>query len=388
MDYIRNLRNIRAVYFFFFAGFAIISVFINVYYREFGLSGTQIGWINSLAPLVGILGGPVWAWIGDRTGRPRLMMAAAVIGSMLAVLGISSARGLAALIALSAMWNLFNSILFPSIDSINLAALGDQTENYGKQRIWGTLGYVTISISAGFVLAITGLNRMFMFYIVLMLVMLGFVPLLPALPKPKEVSSQGSLRGFVTQRRLILFIASAIPLWVAWNGLNAFLNVYLKDMGATSATIGLVSAVTAMAEMPAMYFGSILLRRLGFKRMLVVSYACYALRMFFYSLIPSPIWAVLVGGLMHGLTFGLFWIAGIYYINELSPPSFKATSQTIYFSAMTLAGVIGAPFGGYVMDQYGGAMLFRLYSVLCVIALGILLAGFKASSRELENLTA
>lgn len=375
------VRSIRALYFLYYAAFAIFTVFINVYYREIGLSGVQIGWINALAPLVGIFGGPLWGYLSDHTGRPRLIMALAVLGSALAGLGISAARVFAWLLPLAAAWNLFNSTLAPLIDSANLTTLPGRSEQYGQQRMWGTLGYVVLSFSAGLVLERTGLQSMFLVYVALMLVMLAAVPLLPGQRGQAQATARLEVRALITRREWLFFTASLIPLWVASNGMYSFLGVYLRDLGADAVLIGSTSAVGSITELPMMLFSAFFVRKLGLKRMLVISYALYGVRMLLYGLIPSPGWAVLVTA-MHGLTYGLFWVAGVVYTNELVPDNLRTTGQALFFAVMSLAGVIGSPFSGWMYDTLGGGQLFRIYGLLCFLSLAILLVGFASARRR------
>ncbi len=374
----RKLSAIRVLYFFFFAAVAVYTVYINVYYYKIGMSGVQIGWINSLAPLISILGSPPLAMLSDRWRRPRLMMAVAAAGLIAAVLGLSAVRVFVWVLPLAGMWSLFNNFLEPALEAANLAMLPGQNEDYGRQRVWGTVGYIVASLVSGVVFEVTGLSWMFISYFILMLVTLACIPTLPAAPALPHSDLRINMRGLVTQPAWLFFAASLIPLWIAVNGMYAFLSVYLTGMRASASLIGSVSSVGALTEVPVMLFSAFLVRRLGLRKMLVTAYAVFGLRMLLYGLMPAPGWSLPIT-LTHGLTFGLFWVAGVIYINELTPENLRSTSQTLFFAIINLAGVIGAPAGGWVLDNLGGGVLFQMYAVLCALGLLILLAGFRFS---------
>ncbi|HEX9013308.1 MAG TPA: major facilitator superfamily domain-containing protein 6 [Anaerolineaceae bacterium] len=380
----RGLTVIKGLYFFYFAAFGVFTVFINVYYHNIGLSGVQIGWINAVAPLVGIFAGPLWGYLSDRTGRPRALIAVGIVGSALGVLGISAVRTFLWLLPLAGVYQLFVATIPPLIDTTNLALLGEHKDRYGRQRIWGTIGYIISTLILGAVLERVGLHWLFYGYAAIMLVMLGVAAFMPARAVHRESSERGDLRALIRQPEWLFFAASLIPLWICSNGMYAFLGVYMKEMGASAGLIGMSSSINAMAEAPMMLFSSFLVRRLGLKRMLGLAYGLYAVRFLLYGLMPSPEWALAIG-LMHGVTFGMFWVSAVVYMSELAPPSLRTTNQTLLWALMNFAGVIGSPVSGWIFDHIGPAQLFRLYALLALLALAVLLVGFANSRKRAEG---
>jgi predicted MFS family arabinose efflux permease len=82
---------------------------------------------------------------------------------------------------------------------------------------------------------------------------------------------------------------------------------------------------------------------------------------------PSPIWALPIA-LMHGSTFGFFWISSVTHVNSLAPENLKATSQGLFWTIMNLANVVGSPISGVLYDRIGPSALFKLFSVYCAAA--------------------
>ena len=79
---------------------------------------------------------------------------------------------------------------------------------------------------------------------------------------------------------------------------------------------------------------------------------------------PSPVWALPIA-LMHGSTFGFFWIASVTHVNSLAPENLKATSQGLFWTTMNLANVVGSPISGVLYDRVGPSALFKLFSGYC-----------------------
>src|SRR5579859_1643242 len=66
-----DLRRTRAYYFLFYAGTGFMSPFLNLFYVQQGLNGTQIGWITSLGAFITLIAAPFWAHRNARWDNPR-----------------------------------------------------------------------------------------------------------------------------------------------------------------------------------------------------------------------------------------------------------------------------------------------------------------------------
>ena len=87
----REITVIKALYFFYYAGYGLYTAYITLYYHSIGMNGVQIGWIAATAPLAAMLGAPVWGLLNDRLGKPRLFLGVAVLGVLVCLLGIAAA---------------------------------------------------------------------------------------------------------------------------------------------------------------------------------------------------------------------------------------------------------------------------------------------------------
>jgi PPP family 3-phenylpropionic acid transporter len=345
----RGLKNIKVLYFSFFAAYGIFVNYINIYYQSIGLSGVQIGLINTIAPLVGIFSGTLWGLLHDRFGRARSLLLLATSGAIISVLGLSAVRTFVWMLPLAGFYSLFSSPIPPLLDNINLSLLGEERERYGRQRIWGSIGYIITSWGFGAVLEHFGLHYLFGGYAVAMLVLwaatLGLSNRPVVLPGPLGKG----LAQMVRQRAWLVFAASAFLMWMASSGMYTFLGIYIKSLGGTDSLVGATSSLAAISETPVMFFSALLVRRFGPKRLITLALLLYGVRMLFYGLMPSPYWTLPIS-LMHGSTFGFFWIAGVNYVNRV----------------LNLANVVGSPISGLLFDRVGPAILFMVFSGYCL----------------------
>src|SRR5690349_2054446 len=76
-------------YLLFFAGVAPLFSFLVLYYTGQGLSGSQIGVLMGVGPLIGLVTGPLWGGLADAFRRHRLVLSIAILGNVLAIFGFT-----------------------------------------------------------------------------------------------------------------------------------------------------------------------------------------------------------------------------------------------------------------------------------------------------------
>jgi len=362
-----QLRMLFFVYMFFFAGVGFYMTFINVYYHSAGLSGTQIGLIATAAGLAGFGGGSLSGYLSDRTGQARIILGVSAAGSAIVALLNMAVNSFGGFLILACFFAVFNTAMFTLTDSVTLAMLAERSADYGRYRIGGSIGFIFTSASSGFIFQQTGLIWMFPAYA---LTMLFFTVLAFRLPRlaVRETSRSGQSIGVMMRKPAwMIFAGSVFLTWLASSGVFAFLAVTMKSMGASDPLIGMASAVSALTEAPFMIISGWFLHKLGPSKMIWLSYLVYAIRIFLFSLIPTPGWVIPLN-MINGPTYVLFWTGCIQYASRMAPDSLKATAQGLIVSATNLSSVVGVLLSGWLFDQLGPTGIFRILSLFCLAA--------------------
>ena len=78
--------------------------------------------------------------------------------------------------------------------------------------------------------------------------------------------------------------------------------------------------------------------------------------------------------LLHGFSFAIHQVAGVVYMSEVSPPEYAGLTQGAYGSfSRGLGSILGSLIGGSLYQYIGGASLYRLSTILGLLAVGFLL---------------
>lgn len=377
------MNKAKLFYFIFYAAMAALSPFLTLYYQSLGLSGTQIGLLAGLVPLTGMLSGTLWSATADATRRYRAVLLLAIAGSWVATFFVSRATGLAGLLPLVLINAFFAAPIGPLIDSSVVAQLGDKRADYGRIRLWGSVGWGVSALLAGPVLERAGLSWAFTINLALLAVvfLISFrVPLAQTQAAPGS-SFRGGLRVLLADGRYLTLLFTALVFGMSLSMVLSYLFLHMRAMGAGETLMAVTLTAATVSEVPFLFLAGRLLRRFGVSRVMAVALALMAARAFAYAWIAAPGWVVAIN-LFHGPTYALFWAAGVAESNRVAPPGLGATAQGAFAGAMFgLGSALGNLSGGIVYDQFGAPFLFRSVGWLLLATL-VIFIGLRQRARQ------
>jgi PPP family 3-phenylpropionic acid transporter len=349
-------RPLAVFYVCAFISVGIATPYLSPYLSDLGLSGSQIATVLSLTPIC-YLGVPLlWGWIADRTHRHDRVLRVAAFGAALGIALLSRAHGFRGALPAYALFAAFYVGIGPVVDTLAVAS-SPQGRGYGRLRMWGSFGFLVAAALGGVVLAVRGSRPADPAVPLMMLAGLcaagatSFaIPTNSAAhrakPRLAEVSAVWRDRRF----RLLLLVAALH--WMAMAPYNVFFGLLLRNRHLSPAIGGAAFAVGVIAEGAIMFWFAELRRAFRLETLLCVAFAATVARWALVSWVTGAFWMVALQAL-HGLTFGLFWVTGISLLNEIVPPTVRATGQALYLAAMLgLGSLAGYHATGLILDTF------------------------------------
>ncbi len=364
-----RVTTARGLYFGYYMALGAFSPYINLYYERKGLSGVQIGVLSALMLLTASATAIAWGGIADRLHLHRRMLTINLALAMICMLLISRADSFPALIPAVIAYAFFVAPVVPLLDSSALEVARQSGSSFGTIRVGGSVGWIISVALVGFL--IQALNIRWLFYVYMGSIALTAVFSLLQRDREQLLHTPWSanLRALLNDSSIILFLASIFLVAAGSGAVGSFFSLYMDGIGAGGGIIGLAWAVASVSEIPVMLYAGHLMRRIGASGLLKLSFAVYSLRWLLFSFIRYPGWALVVQ-LLHGLSFAAFLTAGVTYLNERTPEGFATTSQAIFnVVCYGLAAVAGSLTGGYLYDNGGMAVLFRVFSFITAVGL-------------------
>ncbi|XP_076043663.1 uncharacterized protein LOC143026777 [Oratosquilla oratoria] len=268
-------------------------------------------------------------------------------------------------------------------DSICYMLLGEDGHLYGKQRLFGTIGWGICGLTIGALVDLysLGLPEKDYFPGFIVAIILCFLDMIivtrmeiPVLANEKKVKMIDLLK-VIFQPRNTLFFATACILSASMSLHGTFYILLVEDVGkawdpnfkALRTLQGLIMTVQCFGgEILVFHFAGDIMRKIGMNLSFVLVILSHALRYILYYIVTNP-WAFLPIELLHGLYYGLLKSVITFHANELAPEGTTSTMfaalKIIMFGGKSLAGVSG----GLLWSSYGGHGTFLASGVLLLL---------------------
>jgi PPP family 3-phenylpropionic acid transporter len=364
----------KAYYFLYFAAAAAILPFLTLYYQSAGMTGQQIGLLAGIAPLLVMVGGPLWGGLADATRQVRAVLFGSIGAAIAFALLISLSNDFGSLLLAVSAYAFCVAPILPMVDGSALEALGERQHEYGRLRLWGSISWGISAPLLGALIDRAGLPWAFYSYA---LITAGSLFIIWQMPVTQVGLSQPIWTGFrllSTDRRWLSLSLLSLLAGLSIAVTNNYLFLYLDEIGASKALMGLSLTVATLSELPVFFFSDRLLFRFGSPGLIFISLLASGGRALAYSVIQTP-WLVLPIQLLHGLAFAALWIGGVSLARKLSPDGMVATAQGLFSSLVFgLGAAFGGLAGGALYQSLGAAGMFR-WTGLGVLA-GLLLFRF------------
>lgn len=294
-------------------------------------------------------------------------------------------------------------------DAICLNLLGEERrKEYGKQKMWGSIGFGIFGISAGYLVDVFSKGQLekdytCIFYIML-IIMICDIVVSATLKKKNPDSSEEEpsilweLLAICKDGNVMAFgwwcIGAGMCTGVIWN----FLFWYTEDLATSSQVAwlktlqGFLTGVQCfLGELPFNFISGRVLRKLGHVNVMSLVLLVYAIRFMAYSTVKNPWWFLIIE-VLHGPSLGLCWPTMVSYGDKVTPPGTKATIQGFIGAVFEGIGVSsGSLLCGWLMDKYGGITTFRVFSIgvliwlMCFWLIQLLLRRLQASPAHLGH---
>jgi PPP family 3-phenylpropionic acid transporter len=353
--------------FILYAGIATMAPFIVLYYQSLGFTGTQIGLLTGITPLINFFSATLWTGFADVTRRHRLLMSLALLGASIGLFLFPLLSAFAPVLLIAIFFSVFWAPVTPFADSATMFMLTDQKEMYSRVRLGATLGFGLAAPIAGALVQNHGLRFAFWGCTIMFLLGLVVSQKLVYGQSQSDRPTRGRIRALMSNPQWLLFLVVAFAGGLGMAGYNNYLFPYMKELGANESTMGFALLVGMVSEIPALFFGNRLIRILKPYGLLMLSMAVTGLRMVLFAASGTPN-LILAFQLLNGLTFPTMWVAGVSYADENAPEGMSATVQGL-FSAMVLGfgTAVGGLTGGLLLGSMGGRGLYLIFGIIVLI---------------------
>ncbi|HLQ84398.1 MAG TPA: MFS transporter [Pseudogracilibacillus sp.] len=378
-----DLRKLKMLIFLFHVTNTIIISFLPLYLKFKGLSGTEIGWVLAVGPLASIISQPFWGYLSDKYKTVKWVLIMTIIGMLIFSILFFQMNQLIFILIFGAFFYFFSSPVGALGDSLAQRQADLLNISFGSIRTWGSIGFALSSLIIGQLLNIYGVEFMRWPYLVF-----GTILLVIAF-KIDDVKSNESdqtinindLKKLFTNRKFIYFLIIMMFITITHRANDSFIGLFITSLGGSESLVGVGWFIALVSEALIFAFAYKWFKKDKALFFIILASLLYTLRWVLFAFSTDPI-HVLLGQLLHGLTFGIFYLSSLDYITRIIPNTLKSSGHLIFYSVFFgVSGIIGSVGGGFLIDHFSGNHLYLVLGSLSLIGTGLLIIyTFKNSS--------
>lgn len=267
------------------------------------------------------------------------------------------------------MAQFFMASSFNVVDTTMMGALKRHGGDYGKHRVWVHVAQVVFPFLSGALMDVagSGAGKPARWPAYLLMDICFFVVILLLLPMTlHQEKMQGSniknLKQLTTDRRCVVLFVLAFFFGIAPGFLAVFLPIFLQNRKSPMYIIGLTSTSSSVTSIILMFFSDGIVGRVGHMNVLCLGFLVNALRLFCFSILEVPQWAILLET-TKSFSQHLCWVALVKWASALSPKGLLSTTLgTIRASAYGAGRAFGIAIGGALVVQLGERRTFQVFA--------------------------
>jgi MFS transporter, PPP family, 3-phenylpropionic acid transporter len=378
-----KLSKLRGFYLFLGLAGGSFGSYLSLLLVHNGLNSGQIGILMATGTLVAITIQPMWGIISDRYNQTRLVLILSVaVPALLAVFYRS--EYFIVLLLVYTCSTIFSSTQAPIADSYAISAANRAGATYGSIRLMMSIGAALGAYAGGMYVSTFSVSTIWLPFL-----FFNLIAVLIAFTLPKQAEENHMMRQSFTQgvrqllgnRVFLAFLGGSFLVNQTMAAFGTYFVIAFQSVGGSTRYAGIALFLASVTNVPSMLFASKVIKRLGRERTLLLGALIYVLRWGIQVAFPYP--SVMIGvQVLHGLSFGFFYIAAVEYVSQITSNEMQATGQSVFNMVFSgFAGIVGNLLNGFLLNQ-GGVEVMNLSCMLSSIAGAMLLFYVARSSRR------
>ena len=347
-----------------------------LYLHALGFGPARIGLLMAL-PLVSRVVAPTLAsWIADRSGNAVLVVRTTTGLAAVAAAALFVDQRLWWIAGTMVAFTFFWYAALPQLEAVTLTAVGQE---YGRIRLWGSVGFIGSVLVIGLVLDRTGTQFIPMALVILLLALAAVSQRIEKPPSPILPPVRARFRQRMLRFPVWAFLGACFLMQASHGPYYTFYSLDLAAHGYSKAIVGLLWAFAVFCEIAVFVWGGRLFARFGLRLLFLWSFGLAAVRWLMIGwLVRDPVW-LFVAQILHAATFGLYHATAVQITYRFFKGAYRNRGQALYGSAAGAGAAIGSLYSGYLWNRLGPAATFATATGLDIAAWVLIYFGLRST---------
>ena len=358
--------KLSAFYFFYFAAVGVYIIFLPKVLHDIGYTPSDIGILLALAPLMRFL--TPFLFLKHIKLDQKLFKMILILSVISSSLFYVTIEHFYLFMFNNAILGVCLSLLLPYIE---LIAIKELKNRYGKSRLFGSIGFMLISLVLAAYLSETQIALHYYLVATILTSIFAF----SLLKYDNEPHSNNIDDEKFSLIRYWPFWLSLFLMQVSFGSFYNFFTIYESSYGLSLDTISYLWAFGVICEIVMLYFQAPILQK---NLLTLISFSIVVTigRWFLLFLYPQSVWVATFTQSLHAFSFGLYHTAVVLYLYKLYSNK-RLAQQFMLGIAYGLGGFVGAIVSGWLYGEY----LFLSSSFIALFALIALLTHKRSTQK-------
>ena len=355
------VARLSSFYLFYYAALGAFTPYWSLYLESQGMGITAISVMMSLWYATRVVAPSVWTGAAAQSPRPiRWLQAGCLLTLLTFCAFLLPLPGLWPFVAMTAFCFFYNAVM-PQFESITLTHLGDDSARYGMIRVWGSLGFIAVVSSFGWLIDHHGAGNLPWLMLPLFVLLLGS-GLANRYARHMDGAAKEKVAGFwaiVRQPPVLAFFIAAFLEQLSFGPYYTFFSVYMSSHGYATGMLGLMWTVGVIFEVAVFFTIARFFRRFDASWLLIISMGSASLRWVATALWPDNVPVMLIAQATHCLGFAAFFASAMQLLARYFPGRLNGHGQGLFYGFSSgLGGVLGALIAGQLWPFGNGQLAF------------------------------
>jgi MFS transporter, PPP family, 3-phenylpropionic acid transporter len=353
--------RLSSFYFWYYAALGGFTPYFAQWLHDLGQDEGAISALMALWYATRVFAPTSWSALSTRSAHPIRWLQFGAVLTLFGFTGFVFAQQFFALFAVMLFFSFFCNAIMPQFEALTLNTLHGRREEYGRIRVWGSIGFILVTLGYGWLLERHGSAWLPLLMLPLFALTAGaaFVNRMPSGAPHEQEAAPGSVWQALRRPGVPGFLAVALLMQIGFGPYYVFFTLYLGDAGHGTDTIGGLWALGVLAEIVLFVLAPQLLRRHSPRSLVLFSLAATALRWLATAFYPDSLAVMVSVQLLHALSFGVFHACCMQLIAAYFPGRWSAHGQALLYGLSSgVGGVIGAAMAGAAWEFGGGVACF------------------------------
>jgi PPP family 3-phenylpropionic acid transporter len=290
--------------------------------------------------------------------------------SVAAFLTFFFVTGFWGLFAGMALMSFFWSASLPLVEAMTLRHLEGRAEQYGRIRLWGSVGFIAAVLGTGAWLDRAPLVSLLWVNLALLIGIVVCAWLLTDVHVSRSGDTSIDLRSGLMRPEVLALLAACFFMSAAHGPFYVFYSIHLVGHGYGKTAVGALWSLGVLAEIAVFIAMPRLVQAWSVQTILRASLLLAVIRFLLIGWAADSAVLLLVAQVMHGATFGAYHAAAVAALNRWFPARHQARVQALYGSiSFGAGGMLGNLVSGAAWESLGHGLTFSLGSGLAAVGL-------------------